>query len=104
MSHEAEWCPLDDVIKTVEWWSGSLHMLCMFHALTLRYFEEVYPKLPHRGKGKKKKLTKLRKSYGKSPAFTSYICFALFCYIYIQVTSVSYLHLYIFLHLKSGYI
>ena len=63
---ESEWGSLDAVIKTVPCWKGSYHMLCMFHALTLVFFETVYPKLPHRGSGKKKKLTQLGKSYGTS--------------------------------------
>ena len=61
---ESEWGPLDTVIKTVPCWNGSLHMLCMFHALTIVFFEKVYPKLPHRGKAKNKTLTEVGKSYG----------------------------------------
>ena len=49
---ESEWGPLDDVIQTVPCWNRSIHMLCMFHALTLAFFETIYPKLPHKGKGK----------------------------------------------------
>ena len=66
---ESEWGPLDDVIQTVPCWNGSLHMLCMFHALTLAFFETIYPKLPHKGKGKKMKLTPLGRSYGTCPPF-----------------------------------
>ena len=67
---EAEWGPLDEVIKTVPCWNGSRHMLCMFHALTLMYFKDIYPKLPHRGKGKNAKITKIGKSYGASSSVT----------------------------------
>ncbi len=60
-----EWGPLDDSINSIKCWSGSQHMLCMFHALTMQYFEKIFPKLPHKGNGKGRKLTKLGKEYGK---------------------------------------
>ena len=81
---EAEWGPLDDVIKTVDWWKGSQHMLCMFHALTLTYFKDVYPKLPHRGKGKNTKLTKLGKSYGKLSLHSCFLVLSFLYYIYFS--------------------
>ena len=59
-----EWGPLDDSINSVKCWQGSQHMLCMFHALTMQYFEKIYPKLPHTGRGTGRKLTKKGKEYG----------------------------------------
>ena len=45
----AEWGPLDDCIKTLTCWQGTINMLCMFHALTMAFFEKIHPKLPHTG-------------------------------------------------------
>ena len=40
-------------------------MLCMFHALTMQYFEKIYKKLPGRGKGAGPKLSDVGKAYGE---------------------------------------
>ena len=66
-----EWGPLDDSINSIKCWSKSQHMLCQFHALTMQYFEKIFPKLPHKGNGKGRKLTKLGKEYG---ALIYYVC------------------------------
>ena len=63
----AEWGPLEDCIKTVSCWKGSLHMLCMFHALTLVYYEQIYPKLP-KYKGN---VTQKGKAYGETKSIYS---------------------------------
>ena len=57
----AEWGPLDSCIQTIDCWKGSRHMLCMFHAVTISFFEQVHPKLPHRSG----KVTSKGKLYGK---------------------------------------
>ena len=89
---ESEWGPLDAVIQTVPCWNGSIHMLCMFHALTLVFFETIYLKLPHRGKGKNRKLTLLGRSYGTF--LIVYVIDFLFCLhpFSIAVTSILCLH------------
>jgi hypothetical protein len=61
----AEWGPLDDCINTMGCWGQSRHMLCMFHALTMQYFEKIYKKLPGRGKGAGRKLSDVGKAYGE---------------------------------------
>ena len=62
----AEWGPLDDCIASIKCWKNSQHMLCVFHAVTMQYFEKIHPKLPHRGKigSKSRSLTKKGKQYG----------------------------------------
>ena len=40
-------------------------MLCMFHALTMQYFEKIYKKLPGRGKDAGRKLSDVGKAYGE---------------------------------------
>ena len=60
-----EWGPLYDCINTMGCWSHSRHMLCMFHALTMQYFEKIYKKLPGRGKGAGRKLSDVGKAYGE---------------------------------------
>ena len=54
-------------IKTVSCWKSSLHMLCMFHALTLVYYEQIYPKLP-KYKGN---VTQKGKAYGETKSIYS---------------------------------
>ena len=56
----SEWHPLDSCIQTMKCWSGARHMLCMFHAVTLAFFETVHPKLPRRSG----KVTTKGKAYG----------------------------------------
>ena len=43
----AEVEPIMNSIATLEAYSRSEHMLCMFHALAKKFKELVYPKLPH---------------------------------------------------------
>ena len=62
----AEWGPLDNAITTVQCWKTSRHMLCMFHAVTLVFFKDIHPKLPHSGRKKNRRLTDVGKNYGKS--------------------------------------
>ena len=57
--------PLDNVITTMSCYSLSKHMLCVFHAIVMAYFEQVHPKLPHKKKNKKE-LTSNGEIYGKS--------------------------------------
>jgi hypothetical protein len=43
--------PLDNCIKTMDCFSQSCHMLCVFHAIVMVFHKKIYPKLPHkRGK------------------------------------------------------
>ena len=56
--------PFDNCIKTMNCYSKSTHMLCVFHAVVQPFYENIYPKLPHRGVEKSKKLTKEGKLYG----------------------------------------
>ena len=56
--------PFDNCIKTMQCYRRSTHMLCVFHALVMAFYEQIYPKLPHQGTGKKKKLTKRGGVYG----------------------------------------
>ena len=58
----SEWRPLDSCMQTISCWSGARHMLCMFHAVTLAFFEQIHPKLPH----KSGKVTSLGKKYGET--------------------------------------
>ena len=60
-----EWGLLDDCNNIMECCSQSRHMLCMFHALTMQYFEKIYKKLPGRGQGAGRKLSDVGKAYGK---------------------------------------
>jgi hypothetical protein len=41
------------------------HMLCNFHALTLAFFDKIYPKLPYKRGGTKRDLTDVGNAYGK---------------------------------------
>ena len=59
-----EWGPLEDSMLSIQCWKKSRHMLCIFHALTMKYFEGVHPKLPHDGTGKARRLTKEGKAIG----------------------------------------
>ena len=61
----AEWGPLDNAINTMQCWYDTRHMLCSFHAVTLMFFKEVHPKLPHKGRDKQRRLTDEGKQYGK---------------------------------------
>ena len=61
----AEWGPLDNAINTMQCWYDTRHMLCRFHAVTLMFFKEVHPKLPHKGRDKQRRLTDEGKQYGK---------------------------------------
>ena len=63
----AEWGPLEDCIKMVSCWKGSFHMVCMFHALTLVYYEFYFTKLP-KYKGN---VTQKGKAYGESKSIYS---------------------------------
>ncbi len=49
----AEVEPLMKSIATIDAYCGSVHMLCMFHALAKKFKELVYPKLPHEPGGNK---------------------------------------------------
>ena len=51
-----------DSIATTHAYAGSVHMLCMFHALAKKFKEMVYPKLPHAPGGNK--LTEHGEKYG----------------------------------------
>ena len=77
---EAEWGPLDSVMNTMPCWKPLLHMLCSFHAITLRFFEDIHPKLPHTGNGKNRSLTTAGKHYGTCVLFASMV--ALYHYIW----------------------
>ena len=57
----SEWGPLEDCIKTLPYWKDTVHMLCLFHALTLVFYERIHPQLPR----KSGKITNLGKTYGK---------------------------------------
>ncbi len=49
----AEVEPIMNSIATIDVYHGSVHMLYMFHALTKKFKELVYPKLPHEPGGNK---------------------------------------------------
>ena len=61
---EAMWGPLENAIKFSKCWGNTVHMLCMFHALSIPFHESIYKLLPHCGTGKSKKLTPAGKCYG----------------------------------------
>ena len=61
--------PLDNVIRTMFCYASSKHMLCVFHAIVMAYFEQVHPKLPHK-RTKKKELTDDGEIYGKSKSYS----------------------------------
>ena len=46
----AEYGPLDNCIKTMKCYSKSLHGLCIFHSIVMKYHEQVHPLLPHKKK------------------------------------------------------
>jgi hypothetical protein len=73
--------PFDNCIKTIDCYSLSTHMLCVFHALVMKYYEQVYPKLPHQGSKNKKKLTRAGKLYG------TYVECRMFIYYILELTS-----------------
>ncbi len=45
--------PIMNSIATMDAYCGSVHKLCMFHALAKKFKELVYPKLPHKPGGNK---------------------------------------------------
>ena len=62
--------PLDSLIATDESYGRSKHMLCMFHAIVMKFTEDVYPYLPkkktrNKQKCSKPQLTKSAELYGK---------------------------------------
>ena len=61
----AEWGPLDNCIRTMECYSESCHMLCVFHAVVMAYKEQVHRLLPHQT-GDKYKLTDIGELYGET--------------------------------------
>ncbi len=48
---------------TIDAYNGSVHMLCMFHALAKKFKEVVYPKLPLEPGGNK--LNEYDEKYGE---------------------------------------
>ena len=58
----AEVEPIMNSIATIDAYRGSVHMLCMFHALAKKFKELVYPKLPHEPGGNK--LNECGEKYG----------------------------------------
>ncbi len=58
----AEVEPILNYIATIDVYHGSVHMLYMFHALTKKFKELVYPKLPHEPGGNK--LSECGEKYG----------------------------------------
>ena len=79
----SEWLPLEDCIKTVPHWKGTVHMLCLFHALTLVFFQNVHPKLPT----KNGRITNIGRTYGKSKSCNFYLRQFFFSY-YFHITNV----------------
>ena len=47
--------PFDNCINTMDCYCRSRHMLCVFHALVIKYNKQVYPYLSHRGTTREKK-------------------------------------------------
>ena len=46
--------PLMNVIDVVPCWDGSIHMLCLFHTLTISFHETIFKLLPHQESKEKK--------------------------------------------------
>lgn len=64
---QSEYGPFENSIKTIDCYSESTHMLCVFHAVVMAFYEKVYPHLPNNGKkGAAKKLTPVGELYGQS--------------------------------------
>ena len=60
--NSAEVQPIMNSFATIDVYHGSVHMLCMFHALAKKFKELVYPKLPHEPGGNK--LNECGEKYG----------------------------------------
>ena len=54
----SEYGPLENCVSTLECYAKSKHMLCIFHAIAMGFYEKIRPKLPHK-KSKKKKSREL---------------------------------------------
>ena len=63
----SEYGPLKNCVATLECYAKSKHMLCVFHAVAMGFYEKIRPKLPHKRSKRKKsrELTEDGNLFGK---------------------------------------